>query len=86
MKKLRGSLAAKLAAILLFSVLAVTGLFSLLGTFYLSDSGAYTLGYENAAARAVEGLAENTATMSATPLSGASFAPNTPTPTTAIRC
>ena len=59
MKKLRGSLAAKLAAILLFSVLAVTGLFSLLGTFYLSDSGAYTLSYENAAARAVEGLAEN---------------------------
>ena len=59
MKKLRGSLAAKLAAILLLSVLAVTGLFSLLGTFYLSDSGAYTLGYENAAARAVEGLAGN---------------------------
>ncbi len=57
MKKLRGSFAAKTAAVVLLSLLAVLCVLALLGTCYLYDSGAYTRDYASAAAEAVRARA-----------------------------
>ncbi len=56
MKKLRGSLGAKIAAIVLLCALVLVCVLSVLGMAYLYDMGAYTLGYDNAAAQAIEKL------------------------------
>lgn len=56
MKKLRGSLGAKIAAVVLLCALVLVCVLSVLGTAYLYDMGAYTLGYDNAAAQAIEKL------------------------------
>lgn len=56
MKKLRGSLGAKIAAIVLLCALVFICVLSVLGAAYLYDMGAYTLGYDNAAAQAIEKL------------------------------
>ena len=58
MKKLRGSLPAKVTAIVLLAALALICVLSTLATAYLSDLGAYT-GYQQAASRALGGKGLN---------------------------
>lgn len=59
MKKLRGSLPAKILAIFLLSLLAVLCVLTALGTAWLYDAGAYTQGYEQTAGRVVSARAHN---------------------------
>lgn len=57
MKKLRGSFAAKLIAVLLLCALAVVCVLAGVGTFYLSDMGAYSVELREAEERALESAA-----------------------------
>ena len=57
MKKLRGSFAAKLIAVLLLCALAVVCVLAGVGTFYLSDMGAYSVELREAEDRALENAA-----------------------------
>ena len=59
MKKLRGSFAAKLIAVLLLCALVVLCVLSAVGTAYLSDMGAYSVDLAEAEQRALENAAAN---------------------------
>ena len=59
MKKLRGSFAAKLIAVLLLCALAVVCVLAAVGTAYLSDMGAYSVDLAEAEERALENAAGN---------------------------
>ena len=59
MKKLRGSFAAKLIAVLLLCTLVVLCVLSAVGTAYLSEMGAYSEDLAEAEAHALENAAEN---------------------------
>ena len=57
MKKLRGSFAAKLVAVIALCVLVVICVLAAVGTAYLSDSDAYSMDLKQAEERAIENLA-----------------------------
>ena len=59
MKKLRGSFAAKLCAVLLLCALVVICVLGAVGTAYLSDMGAYSVDLRQAEERALESTADN---------------------------
>ena len=59
MKKLRGSFAAKLVAVLLLCVLAVVCVLSAVGTAYLWDMDAYSVDLAEAGEQALENTADN---------------------------
>lgn len=59
MKKLRGSFAAKLCAVLLLCALVVICVLAAAGTAYLSDMGAYSVDLRQAEERALESTADN---------------------------
>ena len=57
MKKLRGSFAAKLVAVIALCVLVVICVLAAVGTAYLSDSDAYSMDLKQAEERAIENQA-----------------------------
>lgn len=59
MKKLRGSFAAKLIAVILLCALVVICVLAAVGTAYLSDMGAYSVDLRQAEDRALESAASN---------------------------
>lgn len=69
MKKLRGSLTAKIAAVILLTCLALTFAASALAGAALEQFGAYSLGYESARQNALDSMGERYCYMAASQLS-----------------